>query len=568
MDKDRKDKDMLSGAENAPEDTSTRAPIEGRYRSARAEDAANPSDEALLEKEPDYDIPLETAAAEEEDEDVFIPTPLDKKPVKKKKKHKKALPLLITVCVFVVLFAGYAAMVWLIPDRVVEDDTVIKEYTDLISYNTNQISALDFTYRDGYHYRVELSRYVNESGYTTTVFSVDGKEEFEYDQSTMSLMLQQVVGISSGTVANVEADLSIYGLDNPKVTLVYYLLDENGETVEGQTLRVGDAAPVGNGHYAMLDGDNTIYVIGYADADYLVMTDYDYRVLELLTIEDYVNGIQSFEICRGDDHLHVARATTEEKHSLEYATTYRIYEPALVNANTYYVESKVLTYVQSIFAQSAVEDYPEDLAAYGLSEADEPLEIAIEDIDGKVTKFTLANKLNEDGTIYGKVNGQTTIYTFDPAYFDFANTTYADLLDMTIWSHDFVDLDRFEILIEGKTYTVTIEDNGDDTYKTFLDGKEILDSDARMLYARLLQVYLDDILTEDDVVSDKITYAFYLYDKDGTVRSLELAEISPRRFAVILDGEPQEYFVRYNDLLNVFSGIEDLLEGLHLGYAV
>lgn len=576
MDKDRKDKAELSGAQAAPEGNAPRGPIEGRYRTAKpaqsSEDLDTAQSAAAQDEEQSADMlqaPAEPAAQDEDLDDVMIPTPLEKKEPKRKKarKKKKSLPLLITLGVFVLLFAGYAAMVWLIPEKEVVDDTPLKEYKQLISYTSDQISAVDFHYADGYSYKLNLTRYVNESGYTVTAYGVDGKSEFEYDQTLYGNMILQIAQISSGTVASQQADLSTYGLDNPKVSVTYYIRDEAGNVSQGLTLHVGNAAPVGNGHYAMLDGDDTVYVIGYSDADYLVMKDYDYRVLTLLTIEDYANGIQSVGITHGDEELLVARAPDEEKAALEYATTYRIYEPALVNCNTYYLENKVLQYLTSISALSVVEDYPQDLADYGLSAADSPLEVAIETIDGTVTRFTLSNTPNEDGSVYGKVSGQTSIYTFDPAVFAFASVTYDQILDMTIWTCEFNGLDRVELILGDEVHTLKITDNGDETYTTRLDNLDILESDARMLYVRILQIYIDDITREGDTAGE-IAYSFRLYGKDGSVRTLELAAISDRRFVVILDGVEQEYCVRYNTVKQIFDGIEDLYEGLHLTYSV
>lgn len=576
MDKDRKDKAPLSDAESAPENGAVRGPIEGRYRTAKPGPVPLGTEETPqgLPKDdaPDSDGTQLPPQPDEEDEDldaVMIPTPLEKKPQKRKKarKKKKALPLLITLGVFVLLFAGYAAMVWLIPEKQVTDDTPLKEYKQLISYSSSEIAAVDFHYGDGYSYKLNLTRYVNESGYTVTAYGVEGKSEFEYDQELYGNMLLQIAEISSGTVASDQADLATYGLEIPKVSVTYYVYDEAGNVTKGLTLHVGNAAPVGNGHYAMLDGDDTVYVIGYSDADYLVMTDYDYRVLTLLTVNDYVNEIQAVGFTRGDEQLYVARASTEEKEALEYATTYRIYEPALVNCNTYYLENKVLQYLSSISALSAVEDYPKDLADYGLSEADAPLEVSIETTDGTVTRFTLSNNPNEDGSIYGKISGQTSIYTFDPAVFAFASVTYDQILDMTIWSCEFNSLDRVEFTLDGEEHTLYIEANDDGTYQTRLDALDILDKDARMLYARMLQIYIDDITREGDTAGE-VVYSFRLCGKDGSVRTLELAAISDRRFVVILDGVEQEYCVRYNTVKQIIDGVADLYEGLHLTYSV
>lgn len=380
-------------------------------------------------------------------------------------------------------------------------------------------------------------------------------------------MVAQIATITSGTLANIDAELSTYGLDDPKVTVTYYTRDENGKDSEGATLFVGNAAPVGNGHYAMLDGDSSIYVLGFSDADYIVAKDYDYRVLTLFEIADYINGVQSVSLKQGEDELFVARATDEEKNELEYATTYRIYEPALVNCNTVFLEDKVLSKMTSFTALSVVEDYPEDLSVYGLAQENNPKEITIETIDGTVTKFTVASELNEDGSVYGKISGMTSIFTFDPMLFDFADVTYDELYDMTIWTYMIDKVDHVDFDFNGELHTLTISTNDAGETVGMLDSKlELNNSDTGLLYSRLLQVYLDDILVDGET-GGKVSHSFTIYGKEGDVRTLELAEINERRFQVILDGVPQEYFVRYNALNYLKSGISDLYEGLHLSFA-
>ena len=138
---------------------------------------------------------------------------------------------------------------------------------------------------------------------------------------------------------------------------------------------------------------------------------------------------------------------------------------------------------------------------------------------------------------------------------------------MTIWSCEFNSLDRVEFTLDGEEHTLYIEANDDGTYQTRLDALDILDKDARMLYARMLQIYIDDITREGDTAGE-VVYSFRLCGKDGSVRTLELAAISDRRFVVILDGVEQEYCVRYNTVKQIIDGVADLYEGLHLTYSV
>ena len=81
---------------------------------------------------------------------------------------------------------------------------------------------------------------------------------------------------------------------------------------------------------------------------------------------------------------------------------------ALVNCNTYYLESNMLQYMTVFYAEACIEDYPKDLSEYGLAPEDDPMELVIETVAGDTTRFTLSKTKNEDGTVYGKISGQTS----------------------------------------------------------------------------------------------------------------------------------------------------------------
>ncbi len=538
-------------------------------KSQAAENPPLPEDEALpagaLDEELGEELPAEELDAEPAVyEDAEAPAPVERKWDQKKRKRglpKRYRSLIWAASAVLVLALVYVGVRVLFPEEEIVDPEVEGgQYDYLVQYETSNIAALAFEFSDGYSYEVKLSRSIADTGYTQTTYTVTGKTEYEYDATAFSSLISAAASITSATTA-VEApeDLSVYGLDQPSVRVTYTDL-EGGQTV----LLVGNQAPVGTGYYAMLEGGDKIYVIGSYNAGYLLNKDMYYRNLSVTSYTDVLTEVDSVRISRSDGELLVRRQTTAEREERGlFATEFQIKEPVDTACNSVYLERYILGYLTGLNALSVVEDRPADLSRYGLAEEDQPVMIEILNADETSTRLYLGN-VTENGTVYARISGITSVYSFDSSSFAFINTTYNDLMDVALWTYMIDTVESVEMELAGESHLLEFRDVTADSLIATLDGEEISEVNGRMLYTRILQIYSYDVLPEDAELGD-IAYSFKINFLDGTAATLEFAKVSERTFAVIRNGVELGIYSRIADFQAIIKGIEDIQIGYTIG---
>lgn len=544
-------------------------------KDVRAGETPLPGDEPAPVSQEDEDLgeelsqeELDAAPAVYEEEEAPAPTTVERKWDKKKKKSggipKKFRPLVWAISAALVLALAYVGVVTLFPqEEVVEEEEEGGQYDYLVQYDSSDIAALAFEFADGYSYEVTLSRSIADTGYTQTTYTVTGKTEYEYNSTAFSSLLSAASTITSATTA-VEApeDLSVYGLDEPSVRVTYTDLEGN-QTV----LILGDQAPVGTGYYGMLEGGDKVYVVGSYNAEYLLYKDMYYRNLSITSYTDAVSEVDSVRIVRPDGELLVRRQTEEEREEKGiFATEFQIKEPVDTACNAVYLEQYILSYLTELNALSVVEDRPEDLAKYGLSEEDDPVLVEILNADETSKRIYLGNT-TEDGAVYARISGITSVYTFDSASFAFINTTYSNLMDVALWTYMIDTVESVEMELNGESHVLEFQDVTNDSLIAYLDGTEISEENGRMLYTRILQIYSYDVLPEDAELGE-IVYSFRINFLDGTYATLEFAKVSERTFAVIRNGMELGIYSRISDFESILTGIEDIKTGYTIGRVI
>ena len=534
--------------------------------SQAAEDAPLPEEEAfpaavdedLGEELSEEELNAEPAVYEEE-----APAPVERKWDRKKKKGgipKRYRPLILAFSAVLVLALVYVGVRVLFPEEVPEEqEDAGGQYDYLVQYDSSEIAALAFEFSDGYSYEVKLSRSIADTGYTQTTYTVTGKTEYEYDTTAFSSLLSAASKITSATTA-VEApeDLSVYGLADPVVRVTY--TDLEGEKT---VILVGDKAPVGTGYYAMLEGGEKVYVIGSYNASYLLYKDMYYRKLSVTSYTDVTSEIDSVQIVRPDGELLVRRQTEEEREEAGiFATEFQIKVPVDTACNNVYLERYILSYLMELSALSVVEDRPADLAKYGLAEENEPVMVEILNADGTSKRLYLGDT-TEDGSVYVRINGITSVYTFASDSFAFINTTYNDLMDVALWTYMIDTVESVEMELAGESHVLAFSDVTNDSLNATLDGEEISEHNGRMLYTRILQIYCYDVLPEG-AEPGEIVYSFKINFTDGTAATLEFAKVGERTFAVIRNGQELGIYSRISDFQSIIDGIADIKIGYSL----
>ena len=527
------------------------------------DEAALPAEEDLGAELPQEELEAEPAVYEEP---VSALPQVEKTWDKKKKKKKSRIPrrwkpLIWAGVILLVLGLGYAAVRIFLPEEpAAEEEQTGSDYDYLVHYKGEDLASMKFEYSDGYSYEVQLTRSVADTGYTVTSYTVPGKTEYSYNPTSFGAMISALATITSANTA-VEApeDLSVYGLAEPAVRTTYTDLEGN-QTV----ILVGDKTPVGDSYYAMLEGGDRVYVISAYNAQYMLYRDLYYRDLTITYYENPDDEVERVCITRSPEEVLEVRLQTPEEREERgpFSTKYQIKQPYDLGVNSYYLDNYLFSYIAEINADHVVVDRPEDFAAYGLSEADNPVIIEINGTDGTAKKIYLGH-VAEDGLVYTRISGVTSVYACNPDDFSFINLKYGDLMDFALWTYMINDVSSVDFNLDGEEHEMKLANVTDESLDAWLDGEEISETNARMLYTRVLQIYSYDVLPEDAEPGD-VAYSFTIHFNDGTSSTLEFLRITDRSFAVRRDGMDLGLYSRIADFQNIADGIRDIKIGYTL----
>jgi hypothetical protein len=320
--------------------------------------------------------------------------------------------------------------------------------------------------------------------------------DYDYDQSAMQNIVYCFTGLyAANTVAENIDDLQKYGLDNPVVTASSE--DKKGNK---QTVYLGNQTPDNTYYYAMVDGDNTVYIIDALAGKALSSTYND-------LVDKSVNSIDTSSVTKldlkreGEDDVLVVfdkeDSTSESYHNtvgLAALTMKKPLENMIVYP--YNLESAVLSNALLLKISDLADMSQNDLGKYGL---DNPkLSISIEDIDGNSIEVKVGNEATEFNTddaqyYYAIFDDKPEVFTIDTrAIKPFKEAKIIDFIQNFITLYKRSEVESIEIDSKDKTYNISFKSEGENDFVTDDDGTQ---RDNR-------NTYINETLVEREAFSD------------------------------------------------------------------
>ena len=109
------------------------------------------------------------------------------------------------------------------------------------------------------------------------------------------------------------------------------------------------------------------------------------------------------------------------------------------------------------------------------------------------------------------------------------------------------------------TFTPDPEDETSKILSATLDGEEIVDSNVRRLYVKVLSPFFY-VFTEVQEPGE-IEYRLKIIYATGEEYLMEFAKLNERQYQVIKDGEDTGYYVNVTDLTAISKAIERVKNG-------
>ena len=479
---------------------------------------------------------------------------------------KKYKPLAFALAALILVGAAYALIVLLIPEPPEEPEKDITAgYTTLVDYELKNLDHVDFRFADGYEYTIKLTHKSDVS----RSYSIVGKEEYDYDFTSISSACLSLSGISSSRLVEENAqDLAKYGFDEPQANVMIYGTD--GTSVK---LTVGDATGVGEYSYVIKDDGDDVYLISSYSTRYLISKDFYYRKKDIFTLneEDPSADVQAIQVSKNGEMLFdYVTLTEEERDALDpdLDTLAYMYAPVEHSVNTTTLSDYLLSNMMNVNFNDVVEDRPTDLAQYGLDSDTLNLKVTLS--DGTTSNIMLGD-VTEDGSQYGMLGGVNSILLFDEDDFAFLNDfDFSRLIYRLIWTYNIQELSGFDVTAHGVTHSVELfdpdkdeEEAGEEFWATF-DGKELREENCRRLYIRVLSPSVYNLTDEqmNAAAEPESEWSCNIhFDTGRSDETISFHKINARQYAAYRNGEPTGFFVNINDLEAIDEALDIIAKG-------
>lgn len=358
----------------------------------------------------------------------------------------------------------------------------------------------------------------------------------DLSQYAVAVLFHQCSALEANDLLPEADEAEDYGFSTPQSTVVTTLHD--GATA---TLVVGDAAPAGAQSYVLHQESGQVYLVREAAVQVLSMRLANYRKvrltplwknpaaqIEAVTLESY--GVwDTFEVVRRQpDWLSPAGFEMKQPYT-GFVDTQRLQQwlfssLAALNSNA-----------------TIVEDAAEDFAPYGL---DAP-KLTIEVTDESGT--TIIDIGHYDEEAYMMARGTATVVTAPSSTIGFFARDAFTMLDKPLFAGDFSAL---HLEMEGRAQQLEKTEQG-----LTVSGKALSEEGAGAIETALAAVQLEGPATEEG--REEPAARLLLANETGEEALYTFHEVSPRQWAVKLDGDPTGTLVQKRTLDDVMNALEE-----------
>lgn len=394
------------------------------------------------------------------------------------------------------------------------------------------------------------------------VWLYDEDENFPVSEEKINELLEQFQAFGAAFIIEDVEDFGEYGLDDPICTINLSTAEQTYE------VKLGDYSKMDSQRYVSI-GDGNVYLVKHDPLD-----EYDAALSDMIDHDE----IPSF------DHVTKIQFTGAESYSVTYqensTDTYcddDVYFTRRSGKTLPLDTSKVDSYLRSItnlnpvnYVSYHVTD--EELQTYGLDapELTVTVDYTTEGEDGEETADTFvlyvspdpedvkAAEEAEDGeeteiSAYIRVGESQIIYEVSSSsYKKLAAASYNDLRHPEVFWADFSDVQQIDISLEGNSYTLTSEKDGDERTWSYQDGEELEITDFQ---SALKALTTDEFTGEQPTQKEEIGLTIHLDNENFPQVQIKLYRYDGSRCLAVVDGESVSLVRR--------TAVVDLIEAVH-----
>lgn len=391
----------------------------------------------------------------------------------------------------------------------------------------------------------------------------DEDENFPVSEEKIHELLEQFQSFGAAFIIENVEDFGQYGLDDPICTIS---LSAENQTYE---IKLGDYSKMDSQRYVSI-GDGNVYLVRHDPLE-----EYDAALSDMIDHDE----IPSF------DHVAQIQFEGAEAYSItcqeNSADTYSdedVYFTLRDGRNLPLDTSKVDSYLRSVATLNPVNYVSyhatdEELRAYGLDapELTVTVDYTTEGENGEETADTFvlyaspdpedvkaAEEAEGDGqeaeiSAYIRVGESQIIYKISSSsYKKLAAASYNELRHSEVIWADFSDVSQIDISLEGNSYTLASERDGDKRAWSYQDRKELKIAD---LQSALEALSADEFTDEQPARKEEIGLTIHLDNENFPQVQIKLYQYDGSHCLAAVDGESVSLVDR--------AAVVDLIEAVH-----
>lgn len=477
--------------------------------------------------------------------------------------NKKIKALIIGSVVLVVLAAAMVVLLVVgLGGENSSDSSASDSSVSLLEKNVGNIRTLKISNEKG---EFELKQ--NEDN----EFSAEDLKGLPADQEEMKTGFSRMAVIDALKVIEGAGAPAEYGLADPAAVITAEFSDGSVHTV-----KVGIDSPLGDGCYAMIDNDETVYLFS---SSYGYYRDYEVKDFLMKTVavnsegKEYYDVVQKVSLYRKDLGQELVFEQLEDDPDSYYKPTstsdFTMTSPIKAYLDTDNV-AEVVDPAVSLKANAVVGIFPtqEELREYGL--LDPQAVYTAYRLDGMMYQLKIGNACYSDPTTdeepgssitgyYVEVVGCDAVYYIRSSSLVFMSMSTFDMLSQISFAPEIVKVDTMTVQAEGAEYlfdfTTTTDDGGSTTTSATVNGKEVDNDKLVNFYVYMVSVLANDLYTTPQTGAPALSLTFQFNDSSVDPLVVTFHDIGDRKASITINGETR-FSTRWTYVSSFFSNIK------------
>ncbi len=356
------------------------------------------------------------------------------------------------------------------------------------------------------------------------------------------------------TIEKDATDLSIYGLDNPQMTVTV----RGGDDMH--TLYVGNMMPNNNSYYVLLDNEATVYAVNDEYIYYYKQEPFKYlsKNVGLLTEADTEYMIDNFSLTKNGEPIFEFRSfTDEEKTFYNISNLYKITYPYSAVAK----DANIVNYLNSIVTLDCAKIITLDVNETSLKEAglDNPMYEITYDYFDEDYKLRISEPDAGISNLY--IEGSDVIYSFLAQKIQLLDFDIFNLVNSVQFNRDISLVERVIVNIEGTDYVYGISQANGTISEVTYNNQKIDSEQYKNFYTLLINSRVDGVALNEAKEDAELSFTFKYNSASGYKNDIvSFHEIDSRQYLMKINDEGS-FFVSSVYLDKIIESVNALNAG-------